>query len=394
MKRNRVLVAVLTLAIVSAVSVEPAAGATTFKLPAIVSAEPNAAAATILIRGVNLPATIPTVTLGTVRLQVITWNASEILAALPDVPPGSYLLQVQGSAFYQFALFIATVGAVGPQGPRGDPGAPGPQGLPGEQGPPGLQGQQGAPGEVTTAQLTALVARVAALEARGGGTGGGLNFRAFTASAEFVVPAGVTTIGIELWGAGGGGAAGANGGFGFAGGPAGGAGGGGGGGGAYLRTTLTVTPGDTYNVVIGAGGTAGGGNGGSSEFTQGNAALASAAGGSGGNGPAGGAGGVSTPGAGVIAHNGLNGSNAGALPPPTGDCSAGPPCQVGQGGAPGGAGGGLINGSVAPVGTTGGAGGSGGGATRIFFTASTSQGSASLGGTGTAGAPGYVVITW
>ena len=60
----------------------------------------------------------------------------------------------------------------------------------------------------------------------------------------------------------------------------------------------------------------------------------------------------------------------------------------------GGAGGGPINGWVAPVGTTGGAGGGGGGASRFFFTVSQSSGSASLGGAGTPGAPGYVIITW
>jgi len=394
MKRNLVLVAVLTLAIFSA-NVDVAARTSVFKVPAIVSVEPSPAGDEILIRGVNLPTTTPTVMLGTVRLPVITWNASEILAALPDVPPGSYLLQVQGGAFYQIAVFVATIGAVGPPGPKGDPGDRGPQGPPGEQGLQGLQGQPGPPGEVTAAQLTALAARVAALEAGGGGGGSGVNFRAFTTSGEFVVPAGVTTIGIELWGAGGGGAAGANGGFaGFGGGPVGGAGGGGGGSGAYLRTTLSVTAGGTYNVVIGTGGSAGGGNGGSSEFTQGTAVLASAAGGTGGAGTNGGPGGVSAPGTGVIAHNGLYGSNAGALPAYTGDCSGGPPCQVSQGGAPGGAGGGPINGSVAPVGTTGGAGGGGGGATRIVISASQSIANAGMGGTGSAGAAGYVVITW
>ena len=230
----------------------------------------------------------------------------------------------------------------------------------------------------------------------GGGAGSsGVSFRAFTTSGGFVVPTGVTTIGIELWGAGGGGAAGASGGFsGFGGGPRGGAGGGGGGSGAFLRTTLTVTPGASYDVVIGAGGNAGGGNGGTTEFKQGATLLASAAGGSGGAGSAGGAGGVSTQGAAVLARNGLNGSSAGALPPPTGDCTKGPPCQVGQGGAPGGAGGGPINGSVVPVGTTGGVGGSGGGATRIVVTVSQHIANASTGGTGTPGAPGYVLITW
>ena len=158
MKRNIVLFAVLTLAMFSAASVEVAAGTTVLKLPAIVSVEPNPTGDAILIRGANLPTAMPTVTLGTVQLQVITWNANEILAMLPGVPPGSYLLKVQGQAFYQLAVFVATVGAGGPPGPKGDPGDPGPPGLPGEQGPPGLQGQPGTPGEVTAAQLAALAA--------------------------------------------------------------------------------------------------------------------------------------------------------------------------------------------------------------------------------------------
>jgi len=390
MKRLAVLFAILTLGVFSAGSVEVSARTTVFKVPAIVSVEPNPAGDTIVIRGVNFPVTQPKVTLGTVELDVITWNAGEILATLPGVPPGSYLLTVKGHAFYQLAVFIATVGAVGPPGPKGDRGDPGPMGLPGEQGPPGLQGQQGDPGEVTAAQLAALAARVAALEASGGG---GVNFQVFIASGEFVVPAGVTAIGVELWGAGGGGASGGSGFGGFANVPVGGPGGGGGGSGAYQRTTVTATPGATYNVAIGAGGTAGGGNGGNTAITQGSVVLASAAGGSGGNGAGGGAGGVSTPGAGVIARDGLNGSNAGALPPASSSCGGGLPCVASQVGAPGGAGGGPVNGSVAPVGTTGGAGGRGGIASTIF-TQSGNQVTLGLPTGGAAGAPGYVIVTW
>ena len=109
MKRNIVLFAVLTLATFSVASVEVAAGTTVLKLPAIVSVEPNPTGDAILIRGVTCPTTMPTVTLGTVQLQVITWNAIEIPATLPGLPPGSYLLKVQGSAFYQIAVFVATV---------------------------------------------------------------------------------------------------------------------------------------------------------------------------------------------------------------------------------------------------------------------------------------------
>ena len=57
------------------------------------------------------------------------------------------------------------------------------------------------------------------------------------------VPAGVTQITIAAWGGGGGGGSGAN--------------GAGGGGGAYCGQSFTVTPGETLNIVVGAGGAGG-----------------------------------------------------------------------------------------------------------------------------------------
>lgn len=61
----------------------------------------------------------------------------------------------------------------------------------------------------------------------------------FTTSGTFVVPAGVTSISVQLVGAGGSG---------------GGNGGGGGGGGAFAAATLAVTPGASIPVVVGEGG--------------------------------------------------------------------------------------------------------------------------------------------
>ncbi|MFQ5552265.1 MAG: hypothetical protein ACE5EW_00835 [Thermoplasmata archaeon] len=66
----------------------------------------------------------------------------------------------------------------------------------------------------------------------------------------FVVPAGVTSIEVKAWGAGGGG-----------GGTDSGSGGDGGGGG-YAFSTISVTPGETLDIVIGGGGSGGAGNGG------------------------------------------------------------------------------------------------------------------------------------
>jgi hypothetical protein len=91
-----------------------------------------------------------------------------------------------------------------------------------------------------------------------GGTAVPLGSQAFDKDGTFVVPDGVTELTVELWGGGGGG-----------GGsittcgnrPIGRASGGGSGG--YLTTTISVTPGERYTVIIGMGGDGGMGNVGS-----------------------------------------------------------------------------------------------------------------------------------
>jgi MSHA biogenesis protein MshQ len=109
----------------------------------------------------------------------------------------------------------------------------------------------------------------------------------FTVSGTWTAPAGVTSVDVQAWGGGGGG----GGGDGTKS-----DGGGGGGGGAYSRTTtVTVVPGTTYTVTVGAAGTAGaskgtGGTGGDSWFI--NATTLMAKGGTGGGPPVGGAGGI------------------------------------------------------------------------------------------------------
>lgn len=127
----------------------------------------------------------------------------------------------------------------------------------------------------------------------------------FTASGTWTAPAGVTSVDVEVWGGGG----------------AGGGqnlnsdGGGGGGGGAYSKVIgVTVVPGNTYAVTVGAGGVgvvAGtGGVGGDSHFI--NAATVMAKGGVGGapstgTPPAGGAGGAAAAGVGTTKFSGGNG---------------------------------------------------------------------------------------
>ncbi len=66
----------------------------------------------------------------------------------------------------------------------------------------------------------------------------------YTSSGTFLVPAGVTQVTVECWGGGGRGATRSSSGQ-----------GGGGGGGAYARSTVSVTPGNSYTVTVGAGST-------------------------------------------------------------------------------------------------------------------------------------------
>lgn len=99
-----------------------------------------------------------------------------------------------------------------------------------------------------------------------------------TGAGSWVAPAGVSSVIVEAWGAGGGGG-GAN--------TTGSGGGGGGGGGEYAKSTLAVTPGNSYSYGVGAGGAAGsaggnGGTGGNTSFTGDAAVTVTAHGGAGG----------------------------------------------------------------------------------------------------------------
>lgn len=181
-----------------------------------------------------------------------------------------------------------------------------------------------------------------------------------TGSNTFIVPCGVTTMSVQVWGAGGGGGGGRNTGT---------PGGSGGGGGGYTTAVITVSAGQVITYFVGAGGGGGGAigaDGGDSFF-----ASVIANGGKGGldNGGAAGAGGT---GSGGVTTNGANGvvgtgTNGGA----------------GGAGANGGAGG-----ATATIGNNGnngniiGGGGSGAGQR---------SGASETGGDG---ARGQIIITW
>ncbi len=131
-------------------------------------------------------------------------------------------------------------------------------------------------------------------------------------AAVYPVPAGVSSITVKMWGAGGGGAAGGTRGS-----------GGSGGGGGFSQATLAVTPAENLDVYVGGAGGAGayvsasgggGGGGGHSEVSRAGTNLLIAAGGGGGGGgdnssfTDGGAGGA---GGGSVGVAGSNSSSAG-----------------------------------------------------------------------------------
>ncbi|WP_423392811.1 hypothetical protein [Burkholderia sp. LMG 21824] len=213
----------------------------------------------------------------------------------------------------------------------------------------------------------------------------------FTSSSTFTVPALVTTIYISACAGGGGGGSGASNNGGQSSLVGGGGGGGGGAGQSIIRQPYTVTPGANIPITIGAAGTGGPSpsNGAGSAGTAGGntivgslITLTGGASGIGGNsvqsnspggGGAGGAGGAGYP----IGGNGSDGNYAG-------NGGVGASCPFG-GGGPNGRAGTTANGAAAAYGFGSGGGGGGGG-----------YGSASAvpGGSGAAGAPGFVLIEW
>lgn len=201
----------------------------------------------------------------------------------------------------------------------------------------------------------------------------------FTSSGTFNIPAGVTSVEVQVWG--GGGAGGASG-DGSGGGVAGNTGGGGGGGGYGYKRITGLVPGATETVTVGAGGAAGtgasGGSGGTSSFGSHVTCL-------GGTGGARGTSSLGTSGVGGTvsgADIGVVGGNGGS----SGTNTTGTPTQseilniFNKGGL---AAGGL---STVQLGGTGAAGaGKGAG------------GSGASGGSflpGGAGAPGLVIVRW
>lgn len=234
--------------------------------------------------------------------------------------------------------------------------------------------------------------------------GGSVNTCAFVTPGyhTWTAPAGVTRVDVAAWGAGGGG------------GIISASGGGGGGGGAFASSTITVTPGQTYTIFVGAGGAsdtsgragtssfatttvAAQGGSGTIDATAGAAGLAASSigtrrfdGGAGGTGNTTGDVGGGGGGAGGFDGAGVAGTTASS--------SQGGPGGAGNNGL-GGAGGAGGNGAAGGHGTSSHLGGGGGGGGDDTFSGGTcgAPGAGSGGGEvtgGGAGCDGQVVVTY
>lgn len=198
----------------------------------------------------------------------------------------------------------------------------------------------------------------------------------FNASGNFIIPAGVTSIQVEAWGAGGKGGSKSNGNGTY----------GGGGGGAYSKNIITVTAGLSYPVTVGIGSASNTSPGGDSWFSNGTSIIAKGGSSvSNNNNSAGASGGSSASGIGAVVLFGGNGANSGT-----------------DGGGGGSSAGTTLNGvnatnqngAIAPSG-----GGNGGNAiSAVAAVAGSSPGGGGGGGKnnddGANGANGKVIITW
>lgn len=89
----------------------------------------------------------PIVTLGDKICSLVSYTSAQLIASLPVVVVGDYLLTIStGNAAGQFDTYALTIGAVGPQGLTGPQGSAGPQGPTGQIGPQGAQGPAGPAG--------------------------------------------------------------------------------------------------------------------------------------------------------------------------------------------------------------------------------------------------------
>ena len=108
------------------VYLQAAAQAAPERQPLITEALVDAENGTLTINGYDFGGEVPMVTLGMTALPVLSVTESGVLAGLPELLPGTYLLAVSWTDGAG-AVFYPTLGAVGPAGPQGEP-APHPAG--------------------------------------------------------------------------------------------------------------------------------------------------------------------------------------------------------------------------------------------------------------------------
>src|SRR4051812_27891841 len=90
----------------------------------------------LFISGQGLPRSEPTVVLGNLKLTVVSFSTTDIVAKVPgELAPATYLLVVGANL-----RFAVSVGDVGPKGDTGPQGPQGPQGIQGDAGSPGPTG--------------------------------------------------------------------------------------------------------------------------------------------------------------------------------------------------------------------------------------------------------------
>ena len=91
--------------------------------PLITEAPVDVENGTLTINGFDFAGEVPTVTLGMTALPVLSVTEAGLVAGLPELLPGTYLLAVSWTDGAG-AVFYPTLGAVGPAGPAGPQGEP------------------------------------------------------------------------------------------------------------------------------------------------------------------------------------------------------------------------------------------------------------------------------
>ena len=118
------LTGLVVLAAASFVYLQANAQSPAAQQPLITEALVDVETAALTINGYDFPASVPQVTLGMTELAVVSATESALLAGLPELLPGTYLLAATWPEGVS-AVFFLTVGTAGPAGP---PGPQGPQG--------------------------------------------------------------------------------------------------------------------------------------------------------------------------------------------------------------------------------------------------------------------------